>query len=87
MAGRVRCVNAGSGDVNPILECPHPYLVRNVPFLCFRIWLFLLCSVSGGGWSGTLRRSLCGAFRVQRRPPPETAAMASALPTPAAACW
>ena len=74
-----------SDDVKPLLKCPLPYLVRNVPVLWFRIFLFLLCSVSGCGRSGTLRRGFCGAFRVSRRPQPETAAMASALPTPAAA--
>src|ERR1700688_4869396 len=52
------------GCVIPLLKCPHPYLVRNVPFLCFCICFFLLCPVSGCGRSGTLRRALCGAFRV-----------------------
>jgi hypothetical protein len=51
-------------DVKPLLKCPHPYLVRNVPFLWFGIWLFLFSSVSGCDRSGTLRRGLCGAFRV-----------------------
>ena len=58
--------------VKPLLKCPLPYLVRNVPFLRFGICLFLLCPVSGCGRSGALRRAWCGAFRAQRRPQPET---------------
>src|ERR1019366_6863583 len=61
--------------VKPLLKCPLPYLVRNVPFLWFGIWLFLLCPVSGCDRSAALRRALCGAVRAQRRPQPETAAM------------
>src|SRR6266699_4548392 len=65
-------ISQGASHVNNEIF-PLSNLFKNVPFLtslemspfCFSgIGLLVLCSVSGCGRSGTLRRGLCGAFRV-----------------------